>query len=208
MSMWWWAPTNARAWDHSYPRTSLCTVQCTKNRPTCENYTANDRIFQVHQLNPGRFPVYPGAISNSRTFPGVADTLMHANKTTMTSICEKNWHSPFVSVLQACQWWSHKFLAAQTGASCDQNPRASSDRKVSSVHCTCSHKPPYQLVEMLKNMYFFASEILQYFCLLSGRYEKKVFKQVLGTIQSVQKCICLSIPWEISSSNTVIQNAI
>ena len=108
----------------------------------------------MHQLNPGRFPVYPGAISNSRTFPGVADTLMQANKTTMTTTCEKNSHTPFVSVLQACQWSSHKFLAAQTGASCDQNPRASSDRKVSSVHCTCSHKPPYQLVEMLKNMYF------------------------------------------------------
>jgi len=44
--------------------------QCTKNRLTCENYTANYKIFQEHQLNSRRFP---GAISNSRRFPGVVD---------------------------------------------------------------------------------------------------------------------------------------
>ena len=37
----------------------------------CENYIANHKIFQQHQLNFRRFPVFPGAISNSRRFPGV-----------------------------------------------------------------------------------------------------------------------------------------
>jgi len=38
----------------------------------CENYIANYKIFQEHQLNFRRFPVFPGAISNSRRFPGVS----------------------------------------------------------------------------------------------------------------------------------------
>jgi len=41
-------------------------VQCTKNRLTHENYVANYKIFQERQLNSRRFPVFPGAISNSR----------------------------------------------------------------------------------------------------------------------------------------------
>ena len=44
----------------------LLYVQCTKNRLTCENYIASYKIFQRHQLNSRRFPVYPRAISNSR----------------------------------------------------------------------------------------------------------------------------------------------
>ena len=32
-----------------------------KNRLTCENCIANDKIFQQHQLNSTRFPVFPGA---------------------------------------------------------------------------------------------------------------------------------------------------
>ena len=51
-------------------------VQCTKNRLTCENYTANYKIFQEHQLNSVRFPVFPEAISNSGRFPGVVNTLV------------------------------------------------------------------------------------------------------------------------------------
>ena len=54
-------------------------AQCTKNRHTCKDYTANYKFFQAHQLNSRRFPVFPGAISNSKRlpgFPGVADTLM------------------------------------------------------------------------------------------------------------------------------------
>jgi len=38
-------------------------VQCTKNRLTCKNYTANYKIFHELQLN-------------SRRFPGVVDTLL------------------------------------------------------------------------------------------------------------------------------------
>ena len=41
-------------------------VQCTKNRLTCESYIANYIIFKEHRLNSRRFPVFPGAISNSR----------------------------------------------------------------------------------------------------------------------------------------------
>jgi len=37
----------------------------------CENCIANYKFFQEHQLTSGRFPVCPGAISNSRRFPGV-----------------------------------------------------------------------------------------------------------------------------------------
>ena len=36
-----------------------------KNRPTFENYVVNHKISQEHQLNSRRFPVLPGAISNS-----------------------------------------------------------------------------------------------------------------------------------------------
>jgi len=53
-------------------------VQCTKNHLTCEKYIANYKIFQQHQLNSRRFPVFPGEISNFRRFPGfpgVVDTL-------------------------------------------------------------------------------------------------------------------------------------
>ena len=50
-------------------------VQCTKNCPTCENYIANYKIFQEHQLNSTRFPLFPGAISHSRRFPGVVEAL-------------------------------------------------------------------------------------------------------------------------------------
>jgi len=42
-------------------------VQCTKIRLICENYNANHKIIQEHQLNSRRFPVFPGAISNSRS---------------------------------------------------------------------------------------------------------------------------------------------
>ena len=31
-------------------------LQCTKNRLTCENYIANYKFFQEHQLNSKRFP--------------------------------------------------------------------------------------------------------------------------------------------------------
>ena len=57
-------------------------VQCTKNRLTCENYIANYKIFQEHQLNSRRFPVFLEAISNFRRFPGVSgivDTLHKKN---------------------------------------------------------------------------------------------------------------------------------
>jgi len=50
-------------------------VQCTENRLTCKNYIANYKIFQEHQLNSRRFPVFPWAISNSRWFTGVLNTL-------------------------------------------------------------------------------------------------------------------------------------
>jgi len=49
-------------------------VQCSKNRLTCENYIAVYKIFQEHQVNSRRFPVFPGAISNSRRCPGVVYT--------------------------------------------------------------------------------------------------------------------------------------
>jgi len=52
-------------------------VQCTKNRLTCKKHTATYKIFQEHQLNSRRFPVFPGGISNSMRFPGVADTLFN-----------------------------------------------------------------------------------------------------------------------------------
>ena len=48
----------------------LPCVQCTKNRPTCKNCTSNYKIFQEHQPNSMRFPVYLGAISNSTRFTG------------------------------------------------------------------------------------------------------------------------------------------
>ena len=51
-------------------------VHCTKNRLTCENYIANYKIFQEHQPNSRRFPVFPGAISNSWRFPGAVGTLI------------------------------------------------------------------------------------------------------------------------------------
>ena len=54
----------------------LPCVQCTKNRLTCENYTANYKIFQEHQLNSVRLPVFPEAISNSGRFPGVVNILV------------------------------------------------------------------------------------------------------------------------------------
>jgi len=38
---------------------------------TCVNYIANYKIFQEHELNSRRCPVFPGAISNSERFPGV-----------------------------------------------------------------------------------------------------------------------------------------
>ena len=40
---------------------ALPYVQCTENRPTCENYTGNYSIFQKHRLNSRRFPGFPGA---------------------------------------------------------------------------------------------------------------------------------------------------
>ena len=46
-------------------------VQCTKNRLTCENNKANYKIFQEHQLNSRRFPVFPevaGTLYNRNTF--------------------------------------------------------------------------------------------------------------------------------------------
>ena len=47
-------------------------VQCIKNRLTGENYTADYEIFSEHQPNSSRkFPVLPGAISNSGRFPGL-----------------------------------------------------------------------------------------------------------------------------------------
>jgi len=49
------------------------TYSVPKTRLTCENNDANYKIFQEHLLNSGRFPVFPGAISNSRRFPGVVD---------------------------------------------------------------------------------------------------------------------------------------
>jgi len=62
-------------------------VQCTKNCPTCENYIANYKIFQEHQLNSTRFPLFPGAISNSRRFPGVVeDTLPYISRLSSTQV--------------------------------------------------------------------------------------------------------------------------
>jgi len=52
----------------------LVYVQCTKNCLTCENYTASYKIFQKHQVNSRRLPVFPGTISNARKFPGLVDT--------------------------------------------------------------------------------------------------------------------------------------
>ena len=37
-------------------------VQCTKNRLTCENCTANYKIFPEHQQNSRRFPGVPGSL--------------------------------------------------------------------------------------------------------------------------------------------------
>jgi len=62
----------------SVQRPSLCQCTGAKNCPTCENYVANYKIFQEHQLNSRRLPVFSRAISNSRRFPGVpgvVDTL-------------------------------------------------------------------------------------------------------------------------------------
>jgi len=78
------APSNAltNLWTTN-PRTSPCTVY--QKSPTRENYTANYKIFREHQLNCRRFPVFQGAISNSRRFPGVVDTLQQqamAHRTT------------------------------------------------------------------------------------------------------------------------------
>ena len=60
-------------------------VQCTKNRLTCKNYIANHKIFRRHQLNSRRLPVFPGAISNSRRFPGVVDTRQKSSSRTAWS---------------------------------------------------------------------------------------------------------------------------
>jgi len=49
-------------------------AQCTKNHPTWENYIASYKIFQEHQPNSRRFPVFLEAISNSRRIPAVVDT--------------------------------------------------------------------------------------------------------------------------------------
>ena len=49
---------------------ALPYVQCTTSRLTCENYIADYKIFHEHQLNCRTFPVFPGAISNSKRFPG------------------------------------------------------------------------------------------------------------------------------------------
>jgi len=43
----------------------LPCVQYTRNLLTCENNIADYKIFQEYQLNSRRFPVFPGAISNS-----------------------------------------------------------------------------------------------------------------------------------------------
>jgi len=74
----------------------LPCVQCTKNRLTRENYTANYyKIFQEHQLYSRRFPVSPAAISNSSRFPGfrgvpgVADTLKQLDTTQTVHTAEK-----------------------------------------------------------------------------------------------------------------------
>jgi len=37
-------------------------VQCTKNRLTSKNCIADYEIFQEHQLNSRRFPVFPGVV--------------------------------------------------------------------------------------------------------------------------------------------------
>jgi len=37
-------------------------VQCIKNRQTRKNYIVNFKIFQEHQLNSRRFPVFPGVV--------------------------------------------------------------------------------------------------------------------------------------------------
>ena len=42
-------------------------VQCTQSRLTSENDIANYKIFHKHQLNSRRFPVFPEAISISRS---------------------------------------------------------------------------------------------------------------------------------------------
>jgi len=38
-------------------------VQCTKNHLTCEDYIANYKIFQEHQLNSRRFLGFPGVVN-------------------------------------------------------------------------------------------------------------------------------------------------
>ena len=51
-------------------------VHSTTNCPTCENYITNYTNFQEHQLNSGRFPIFPGEMSNSRSCSsGVAGPL-------------------------------------------------------------------------------------------------------------------------------------
>ena len=80
----------AKPRDHSdpvYPKTSLHTVYY-KNRLTCKNYIANYKIFQQHQLNSKRFPVFPGTTSNSRRFLGVTSILLYGCTRQMHFLCQ------------------------------------------------------------------------------------------------------------------------
>jgi len=75
----------------------LSHVQCSKNRLMCENYIANEKIFQEHQPNSRRFPVFPRAVSNSKRFPGVPgvlDTQFSHEWSTISAIPKFNSEQP------------------------------------------------------------------------------------------------------------------
>jgi len=113
-------PTRLIIYDHSDPvYRKLPYVQCTKNRLTCKNYIAKCKIFQVHQLNSRRFSVFPGAISNSRRFPGVVDTHTHPfnsplSRTTWVSRYQKGKTNLDITEARDSEWQWHQLGHMQT----------------------------------------------------------------------------------------------
>jgi len=113
-------PTRLIIYDHSDPvYRKLPYVQCTKNRLTCKNYIAKCKIFQVHQLNSRRFPVFPAAISNSRRFPGVVDTHTHPfnsplSRTTWVSRYQKGKTNLDFTEARDSEWQWHQLGHMQT----------------------------------------------------------------------------------------------
>ena len=75
--------------------------QCQSTEGTCDNYTVNYKIFQDHQQNSRRLPVFPGTISNSRRFPGVADT------STVDDTYNMPTHITHKFQVQICTHYSH-----------------------------------------------------------------------------------------------------